>query len=115
MNSPNRGIDSRIPNRSQKSSHSSKSSSPVWLELVHFCDVGRLTLQGETEISWHHLKEFQVSGDSTDIFNRAEVTLGCRSHNISVENKDMSISEKFLENLPAPNGTKDPKWITNTQ
>lgn len=71
MNSLNRGIDSRIPNRIQKSSHSSKSSSPVWLELVHVCDVGRLTLQGETEISWHHLKEFQVSGDSTDIFNRA--------------------------------------------
>ncbi len=94
--------------------------------------MGRLIIQGETEISWHHLKEVQVSGDSTDILNQAllkcieqkhvhthrtqsEVTLGCTSHNISVENKDMSISEKLLENLPAPNGTKDPKRISYTQ
>lgn len=71
MNSPCRSTDSRVPNQIQKSPHSSKSSSLVWLELVHFWDLGRLTLQGETEISWHHLKEFQVSGDSIDIFSRA--------------------------------------------
>lgn len=91
--------------------------------------MGGLTLQGETEISWHHLKEFQVSGDSTDIFNRAvcieqqthvsthtksvvsEVTFGGRPHSFSVENKDMSISKKFLENLPAPNESAE---ISNT-
>lgn len=130
MNSPYKWADSRVPNRIQTSQ--TASFSLLWLELVHFCDVGGLTLQGETEISWHHLKEFQVSGDSIDIFTRAllkcteqthvsglctntqksivsEVTLGCRTHNISVENKDVSISEKSLENLPAPNKLLKPE------